>query len=218
MRIAVTSKMAIRSSFTVMAADKYGSFAELKASEPAGHWRAQAVVRGAGQTVIAPHGGSIEPGTSEIAKTIAGEDLNLYVFEGLKPAGNRDLHITSTRFDEPVGLKLLSTAIRVVAIHGEASGDKAVTFLGGLDAELGAAIERELLASGFQVSRHGNPELQGASADNICNRGQSRRGVQLELSRGLREQFFESLTPAGRRHPTARLEVFAAAVRRGLSA
>lgn len=121
--------MGYRSSSRVMSADKYGSFAELRASEPAGHWRAQAVVQGAGRAVIAPHGSSIEPGTSEIAKAIASDDLDLYVFEGLKPVGNRDLHITSIRFDEPVGLKLLSAASRVVAIHGEGSGDKAVTFL-----------------------------------------------------------------------------------------
>lgn len=201
-----------------MAGDKYNSFAELKAAEPAGHWRAQAIVRGAGRAVIAPHGGSIEPGTSEIAKAIAGEDLDLYHFEGLKPARNRDLHITSTRFDEPIGLKLLSAVSRVVAIHGEASGNIAVVFLGGLDEELGAIVERELRASGFEVRRHDNPALQGRATENICNRGQTGRGVQLELSRGLREQFFESLTPAGRLHPKERLGPFAAAVRRALLA
>lgn len=198
-------------------ADKYNTFAELKASEPAGHWRAHAVVRGAGQAVIAPHGGSIEPGTSEIAKAIAADELDLYLFEGLKPAGNRDLHITSTRFDEPVGLKLLAAAGRVLAVHGEASGDVAVAYLGGLDVDLAAAVERELRAAGFEVLRHDNPALQGRAPENICNRGQTGRGVQLELSRGLREQFFESLTPAGRLHPkVGQLELFATAVRRAL--
>lgn len=203
--------------FRDMSTDKYSSFAELKASEPAGHWRAQALIRGAERAVIAPHGGSIEPGTSEIAKAIAGENLDLYVFEGLKPAGNRDLHITSTRFDEPVGLKLLAGASRVVAVHGEASGDVAVAYLGGRDLELGAAVERELLAAGFDVRRHDNPSLQGLASENICNRGHTGRGVQLELSRWLREQFFESLSPAGRLHPKEPLELFAAAVRRALT-
>jgi phage replication-related protein YjqB (UPF0714/DUF867 family) len=201
-----------------MAADKYNNFASLKASEPTGQWRVQAMHRGRDIAVIAPHGGAIEPGTSEIARAIAADEIDLYLFEGLKAAGNRDLHITSTRFDEPSALKLLSEVSRVVAIHGEASEGIAVAFLGGLDAELGAAIERELRSAGFEVRRHENPALQGRAAENICNRAQSGRGVQLELSRGLREQLFKSLTAAGRLHPTARLEEFAAAVRCALLA
>jgi phage replication-related protein YjqB (UPF0714/DUF867 family) len=50
--------------------------------------------------IIAPHGGKIEKWTSEIATALAGDDYNLYLFEGLKRAKNRDLHITSSRFDE----------------------------------------------------------------------------------------------------------------------
>ena len=45
--------------------------------------------------VIAPHGGAIEPSTSEIAAAIAGREFNLYCFEGRKPKGNTALHITS---------------------------------------------------------------------------------------------------------------------------
>jgi phage replication-related protein YjqB (UPF0714/DUF867 family) len=55
--------------------------------------------------VIAPHGGGIEPGTSELATAIAGDDFSLYLFEGLKSAGNGELHITSTNFDEPISAK-----------------------------------------------------------------------------------------------------------------
>jgi len=45
--------------------------------------------------ILAPHGGGTEPGTSQIAKQIAGKDLSYATFEGLKPTGNSRLHITS---------------------------------------------------------------------------------------------------------------------------
>jgi phage replication-related protein YjqB (UPF0714/DUF867 family) len=49
--------------------------------------------------VIAPHGGGIERGTSEIARAIAGEDFNVYALEGIKPTGNyKALHLTSRLF------------------------------------------------------------------------------------------------------------------------
>jgi phage replication-related protein YjqB (UPF0714/DUF867 family) len=38
--------------------------------------------------VVAPHGGSIERGTYEIARAIAGNDFSLYPFEGTKASGN----------------------------------------------------------------------------------------------------------------------------------
>ena len=68
--------------------------------------------------IIAPHGGKIERGTSELARAIGGTDYRIYCFEGTKPNNNRDLHITSTNFDEPEGVKLVSACDRVVALHG----------------------------------------------------------------------------------------------------
>ena len=50
--------------------------------------------------IIAPHGGRIEVGTSELAALIAADEHNLFSFEGLKPRGhNRELHITSRCFE-----------------------------------------------------------------------------------------------------------------------
>ena len=69
--------------------------------------------------VIAPHGGSIEQYTSDIARAVAGADFNLYLFEGIRHAGNyAALHLTSHRFDEPRCLELLSDCEHVIAIHG----------------------------------------------------------------------------------------------------
>lgn len=160
--------------------------------------------------------GSIDSGTSEIGKAIAADELDLYLFEGLKPAGNRGLHITSTRFDGARRTQAARCSRPSPGRSWPASGDVAVAYLGRLDVDLAAAVEREIRAAGFEVRRHDNPALQGRAPENICNRGQTGRDVQLELSRGLREQFFESLTSAGRLHPKSQLELFAAAVRRAL--
>jgi phage replication-related protein YjqB (UPF0714/DUF867 family) len=200
-----------------MAADKYLNFEQLKAGETVANWRHEALPRGTTVAVIAPHGGGIEQGTSEIARAIAGHDLSVYVFEGLKAGGNGELHITSVNFDEPDGIELVSSSQRVVAIHGEGSNDIAVAYLGGRDEALGAAIRDQLTAAGFKVGKHDLPHLQGTHPDNICNRGQSGRGVQLELSRALRKRFFASLDPDGRQKPTRELDRFVQAVRRAIA-
>ncbi len=87
--------------------------------------------------VIAPHGGGIEPGTSELAEAIAGADLSFYAFEGLKKDGNGDLHVTSDHFDEATAIELVSASPTVVAVHGELKCTDKVAFLGGLDKDLG---------------------------------------------------------------------------------
>jgi len=99
--------------------DKYATFADLAAHERAGvDYRVAALARGARALIAAPHGGSIEPGTSEIAIAIAGTNLSLYLFEGLQGRRQGELHITSSRFDEPNFRDLAATADVVVAIHG----------------------------------------------------------------------------------------------------
>ena len=61
-----------------------------------------------------------------------------------------------------------------------------------------------------------DPDLQGREPKNVCNRGISRAGVQLELSRAVRKTMFASLTQAGRKKPTARFNVFVNVVRKVL--
>ena len=79
-------------------------------------------------------------------------------------------------------------------------------------AQLKAVLER----NGYAVKTHENPELHGLSDANICNRGRRGVGIQLELSSGLRQTFFQSLTDKGRKKPTDELVRFAEAVRKGL--
>jgi phage replication-related protein YjqB (UPF0714/DUF867 family) len=198
--------------------DAYRNFAELCKSEEEGvDFRILIAKRKISATVIlAPHGGAIEPGTSEVAMAVAGDDLSLALFEGIKPGGgNRRLHLTSTLFDEPRCVELVQGADAVVAIHGEASAKPSV-YLGGRDHILGAQLETALKRNGYVVEIHGNMNLHGLSMKNICNRGRGGEGVQLELSRGLRRTFFRALTDEGRKEPTDEFFRFTAAVRQVL--
>jgi phage replication-related protein YjqB (UPF0714/DUF867 family) len=198
-------------------ADRYPSFHDLRQTEMEG--RDYAIALHHRQTrvaVLAPHGGLIETGTTAIAQAIAADELSFYSFCGLKPGNNQDLHITSTRFDEPRCHALIATAHTVLTVHGEKStGD--VVFLGGLDEALGAHLQQALNASGFHVAPHHNPRMQGRHPHNICNLGRSGRGVQLELSRGLRSSLFLDHNSADDLVATPRLQVFAAAVRRAIA-
>lgn len=197
-------------------ADKYSTFAELTASEHENAYRIEVRAVGGSVAIVAPHGGGIEPGTSEVSRAIAGDEFSLYVFEGVKRQGNSDLHITSTRFDEPQCLELLRKTNFAVAVHGE-GGDREVVYLGGRNLELGERMRAELEACGFRVEQHPSPRLQGTDPDNICNRCASGMGVQLELSAGLRRTFFDSPSSAlGRSRPTEHLARFREAVRTAL--
>jgi len=136
-------------------------------------------------TIIAPHGGKIEPRTSEIAVGIARSQFNHYCFEGIKDRNNRRLHITSHNFDEPRALSLLSRSQAVVAIHA-CKESRALVYPGGRDQKLMGAIAKELKRAGIAVAER-NLKYQGSNPYNICNRGASGQGAQLEISRGLRD-------------------------------
>ena len=135
--------------------------------------------------LIAPHGGRIERRTSEVARAIAGEDFNLYALEGIKPSGNYDaLHLTSRLFDEPECLALLAECSVVVAIHGCKGTDERV-LLGGLDGDLKVQLAEALVGAGVAVETKGH-RYPATDLNNICNRGRSGKGVQLELTGSLR--------------------------------
>jgi len=192
----------------------YPNFAALAQHETAGvDFQIRMVRAHSTFVVVAPHGGGIEPGTSELARAIAGDTFSFYAFEGLKMSGNGGLHITSTRFDEPACAKLVAESNVVIAIHGERhDADGALTFIGGLEERLGLLIRSALEAKGFGTGQHPDPGLSGRGPDNLCNRGRSSRGVQLELSRGAREAMFESLSRTGRKQTTPRFDDFVAAL------
>jgi phage replication-related protein YjqB (UPF0714/DUF867 family) len=172
--------------------DKYANFAELAETQIEGaHYRLRVVAKPRSNVaVIAPHGGSIERRTSAIASAIAGEDFNLYLFEGLDPAGSFEvLHITSHRFDEPRCLNLISTCDTVVAVHG-CAGAESMVMLGGRDRDLIERLGTAISTTGVRVLVDEHP-YPGLHTSNICNRGRSARGVQIELTDAVRGSFQE---------------------------
>ena len=184
--------------------DKYDSIAELECHEILGRdYQIRALERsGSAVIVLAPHGGLIEIGTSELASLIAGEEHSLFSFEGLKPYGtNRQLHVTSHRFDHPQCLALTARHAVAVAVHG-CIGESQI-YIGGLDYRLRALLEQHVHAAGLPVMVHGH-RYPGLHPLNICNRGTRGRGVQLEITNDLRS--------------AARRSVIAGAVRQALDA
>jgi len=168
--------------------DKYETFAELAQFEVSGtDYRVRAVARPDSPViVIAPHGGTIEIGTSELAQLIAGDEHNLFAFEGLKAewGPNRDLHITSHRFDHPECLAHVERASVVLAVHG--CRGEAEIFVGGLDEELTGLLAERLSSAGFRATAEGH-RYPGRNPLNICNRGVRGRGAQLEVTLDLRD-------------------------------
>jgi phage replication-related protein YjqB (UPF0714/DUF867 family) len=170
--------------------DRYHSFAQLAAAESEGiDYRIRIAERQSPVLVLAPHGGWIEPGTSELAAAIAESAFSLYCFEGLVEGCYARLHITSHRFDEPKASALVAAAAVVVAIHGRLDrDDPEAVWMGGRDTGLRDAIGAALIAAGFAATADGH-EFPAESRENICNRGRSGAGVQLELPRTLRDAF-----------------------------
>ena len=138
-------------------------------------------------SIIAPHGGNIEPKTSLIAAAIAGSSFNLYCFDGLKSArADMTLHITSHVFDEPKCLALISACDAVVSVHGLCGKGKTIE-VGGLDFVLRDQVCRHLKLAGFKAKAVNSGNHAAISKSNICNRGRSAKGIQLEITRGLRD-------------------------------
>lgn len=184
--------------------DCYQDFRELEKAEPEGDaWTRDYVNRGSRTLVMAPHGGWIEPFTAELARAVAGNDFSFYTFQGLKKGGNETLHLTSHRFDEPLALQAVSSAEWVVAIHGERSADREFVMVGGLWQLFRERMVEALEGAGISVvtPREG---LGGVNPRNICNRGRTGFGGQMELSERLRHAL---------RHDQRRFEAFSSLIR-----
>lgn len=191
--------------------DRYRDFVELRSNELEGRDYLISFRRGySGIVVMAPHGGDIEPGTTEIADALAGKEHSFYSFEGTRTSGNLKLHITSTHFDEPVAAGMACEAATIIVIHG-CKGPDPMVCLGGLDTRLKEVCRRVLSKAGFHVGeRHA---LAGTNGLNLCNRGLQGGGLQLEFTNGLRRTLFRDLTREGRNHKTHLFENLIAALR-----
>ena len=172
--------------------------------------------------LVAPHGGGIEPGTSELLRAVSElGDWAWYDFAGFLRKGNQEaLHITSVLFDEPTLLALLPRTNFVLTIHGanDASGHHA--YVGGRWDAGRATIAAMINAA---TAKHGihamdaPAHLGGAEPANLTNRGKLRYGIQLEFSRAARNLLFPpdcAREARGRRSP--RLAALARAIHHGL--
>lgn len=170
--------------------DKYPNFAALAENEVLNQdYQIFVNDRSSPVTLFAIHGGSIEPGSGQLAQALAEDQLNLYVFEGLKKKEPTSLHITATRFDEPIALDLASRSQSCVSIHGYlGNGSKAIC-VGGNDQKLATHIVNKLQAEklDFEVIYPCKP-FPGTHPKNIVNRCLN-KGVQLEISQGLWDEF-----------------------------
>jgi len=152
--------------------------------------------------LVAPHGGGIEPGTSEILKAVA--ELGgwaWYEFAGFLRQGNKEaLHLGSTKFDEPTLLSLLPRTAFITSFHGAdgAGAGTPVVYVGGawslgrqtMIASINAASKKHGMHATDAVEHAAAASFQGVDKSNITNRGRLGEGVQLEFSREARNLLF----------------------------
>lgn len=139
--------------------------------------------------VIAIHGGHIEAGTDVFAKSIAEPKLSYYVFKGVKPKNNRELHVTSTHFNDPRVLELVENAETVISVHGFKDESKDEICIGGKNTQLRNAIAKDLRSAklGLEITVP-CPSYGGDDLNNLVNRSKKHQGVQLELSSHFRDR------------------------------
>ena len=162
-------------------------------------------------TILAPHGGGIEPGTSELCLAVAGYHpaslpqippagvtYDYWMFEGLRDSDNAELHVTSTGCDDGEAVSLCAGSLNALALHGfqprppdMSSEDDQVVLVGG-----GNTILAGLPAGGIAQSRfrrQGSRPARGA---------QRRRHVQHRQPHPARHG-----RAAGAQHAVARSDV-----------
>jgi len=173
--------------------------------------------------LIAPHGGGIEPGSSEIMRAVAEiGGWAWYEFAGFLRKGNKDqLHISSTDFDEPTLKSMLPRAGFVVAFHGASESKESIVYVGG-KWTLGRRAVIESINGDF--GKHGIRaidaidsvapiHLRGLDDSNITNLGKRAEGIQLEFSRGTRNLLFPpDSSREARGHRSAKLRPLATSI------
>ena len=194
---------------------KYSCFEHLSANESRdADYEVRHRHGSSGIAVMSIHGGAIEPGTSEVAEAIAGTEHTFYSFSGIKKAGNKDLHITSTLFDEPDALEIVRRSETIISIHGCSEAEE-VVHVGGMDCRLRECVEERLRQAGFTTPREAF-SLKGLDKRNICNRCRRGMGVQLEISKGLRARMLRDISYEAGLFCGGTFEAFIVAVRKAI--
>jgi phage replication-related protein YjqB (UPF0714/DUF867 family) len=201
-------------------ADKYSSVLAIKQRFAEGRdYRIRYKDHGSWATIISPHGGYIEPGTSAVARAIAGNTYNFFDFQALRRGSAQEFHVTATKFRDPVLSMLLETSVVAVSVHCMGTHGSAVIWLGGLNRRLKELTLAALEERGFAVDPDA-PRYKGESPQNVVNLP-ARQGVQLELSAELLASLFAGKScfySSGRRPRTSfRFAELVSAVRSALN-
>lgn len=201
------------------AKDFYPDLDALKSSLSNGrHFQINIVDRASEITVVSPHGGFIEAGSSHLAKLVAGEELNLFDFQGLRKRRSMELHVTSTRFRDPLLSILLDRSRLAVSIHSMGPVGAGEIWVGGLNEAVKARVLAELNKRGFRA-RSDTPRYRGEHPRNFVNLARE-KGVQIELSGDVMDSLFlkphRAFTPGVRPRTTQRCAQFVAALRTAL--
>ena len=176
-------------------------------------------------TILAPHGGGIEPGTSELCLAVAGYHpaglpqippagvtYDYWMLEGVREHGNAELHVTAVGCDDGVAVSLCAGSLNALALHGfqpgppDMSEDDQVVLVGGGSTTLRGYLLEGLHTADFDArdaGQHG--ELNGDATCNIVNRTLLAMGAQLELSTPLRDPMFTEHNRSQRKHTTTQL-------------
>ena len=144
---------------------------------------------------------------------VAGTDHSFYSFEGIKFRGNAILHVRSRNFDEPIGVRLAAESETVVTIHG-CRGMEEHIYIGGRHTCFKEIVRKKLSTATFAVLE--STRFPGLSRGNICNRCRGGRGVQLEISAGMRRSLFQDISRLRRKEVTAACEKLVATLRDAL--
>jgi phage replication-related protein YjqB (UPF0714/DUF867 family) len=172
--------------------------------------------------LVAPHGGSIEPMTSEIVTAVASvSNRAYYLFEGKLRRDNWNaLHIDSTSFDEPEFERLVAETELVISFHGAERDRGRNVYVGGLHERgrglmvegLNVALRRFDVTAVDAARAKAARSIAGLHPGNLTNRGRRGAGVQLEFSDGARLVFFRGRSRAERQHPNEHLILLAQAI------
>lgn len=179
---AAGSNIYVSASWAVEPASKYG-FDRICARMIAGQDYTRTLTTPAGATfnVMAPHGGEVEPGTSELALAIKNgittDVTSWYEWDFLNPnvlgtssfniaheVGNHSAGYKGVKFDDTALIDHLLTVDDCIGIHGcwDGTGDEngvggngrppgAISFIGGDNRTLALIISAHLRAAGFRV-------------------------------------------------------------------
>lgn len=157
--------------------------------------------------ILAPHGGGIETGTSELCLAISGyhpktmeatgQLHDYWMFEGLRSSDNGELHVTSAHCDDHMARSLTAGSLNAIGLHGckesqagLPDGTQAV-LVGGRNNALKSRLITRLTAAGVRAINAANlPDLNGDDPANIANRTLLGAGAQLEITTPLRLAMF----------------------------